>query len=261
MAHQSTIVSLTGKGTNPKTTLYVGGLEENVTQEILHAAFIPFGEVKDVSIPLDHASGTNRGFGFVDFELPEDAADAIDNMHNGGKSFVCMHPEHNVLLLRGMAFVAVRQLCRRTERRTYSSGPLPRCLIRRAVRQGTARKLRPAHQDQGRGQGLGIPGCLGRRGRLVGNCELRVHTGCWDLFCAARVQHACLCGNTINSCCCHCVTRKLSYLDYPRYERADAEQQLEQLEEKEAKAAERAALTKAAGLDAMEAAEAGLEQQ
>ncbi|KAK2079334.1 hypothetical protein QBZ16_003025 [Prototheca wickerhamii] len=164
MAHQSTIVSLTGKGTNPKTTLYVGGLEENVTQEILHAAFIPFGEVKDVSIPLDHASGTNRGFGFVDFELPEDAADAIDNMHNGE-------------------------------------------LYGRVLRVNYAQPTKIKGGDKG-----------------------------W----ASQAVWA-------------------DADDW--YERADAEQQLEQLEEKEAKAAERAALTKAAGLDAMEAAEAGLEQQ
>ena len=46
-----------GKGTNPKTTLYVGGLEENVNEAILNSAFIPFGEIKDVNIPLDHATG------------------------------------------------------------------------------------------------------------------------------------------------------------------------------------------------------------
>ena len=59
---QSTLVDLNavaggGKGTNPKTTLYVGGLEENVNEAILHSAFIPFGDIKDVNIPLDHATG------------------------------------------------------------------------------------------------------------------------------------------------------------------------------------------------------------
>lgn len=82
---QTTLVSLSGKGTNPKTTLYVGGLEESVTESILHAAFIPFGDIKDISVPLDHASGKHRGFGFVDFEDADDAAAAIDNMHNGGE--------------------------------------------------------------------------------------------------------------------------------------------------------------------------------
>ena len=59
---QSTLVDVSavaggGKGTNPKTTLYVGGLEENVNEAILHSAFIPFGDIKDVNIPLDHATG------------------------------------------------------------------------------------------------------------------------------------------------------------------------------------------------------------
>lgn len=30
-----------------------GGLEENVDEAIVHAAFIPFGDIKDVNIPLD----------------------------------------------------------------------------------------------------------------------------------------------------------------------------------------------------------------
>ena len=81
---QTTSVAVAGKGSNPKTTLYVGGLEESVNEAILHSAFIPFGEIKDVSIPLDHASGKHRGFGFVEFEDKEDTADAIDNMHNAG---------------------------------------------------------------------------------------------------------------------------------------------------------------------------------
>eukprot|EP00887_Chlorella_sp_A99_P001610 scaffold8.g1610.t1 len=79
---ESTLVQLTGKGSNPKTALYVGGLEENVNEATLHAAFLPFGDIKDVSVPLDHATGKHRGFGFVEFEDKEDAAAAMDNMHN-----------------------------------------------------------------------------------------------------------------------------------------------------------------------------------
>lgn len=75
-------MSVSGPGTNPKTTLYVGGLEESVNESILHSAFVPFGDIKDVTIPLDHTSGQHRGFGFVEYEEREDAADAIDNMGN-----------------------------------------------------------------------------------------------------------------------------------------------------------------------------------
>ena len=39
-----------------KSIVYVGGLEVNVTEEVLHAAFIPFGEIKTVQIPRDYQS-------------------------------------------------------------------------------------------------------------------------------------------------------------------------------------------------------------
>jgi RNA recognition motif-containing protein len=57
----TTLVATGGKGSNPKTTLYVGGLAENVNEEILQAAFLPFGNLKDINIPLDHATGKHRG--------------------------------------------------------------------------------------------------------------------------------------------------------------------------------------------------------
>lgn len=67
---------------NKKTTLYVGGLDPEVTVAIVQAAFVPFGDIKDISLPFDHASGHHRGFAFIEYESPEDAADAVDNMHN-----------------------------------------------------------------------------------------------------------------------------------------------------------------------------------
>jgi peptidyl-prolyl isomerase E (cyclophilin E) len=79
---ETTTVTVSGKGSNPKTVLYVGGLEEDVSEELLKAAFIPFGPIKECNIPLDNETGKHRGFGFVEFEEREDAADAIDNMHN-----------------------------------------------------------------------------------------------------------------------------------------------------------------------------------
>ncbi|KAN0024691.1 hypothetical protein ACTFIV_009100 [Dictyostelium citrinum] len=68
-------------GVNKKNVLYVGGISDDVTVEILRAAFIPFGNINDVILPMDHKTQKLKGFGFIDFELPEDAADALDNMH------------------------------------------------------------------------------------------------------------------------------------------------------------------------------------
>jgi len=45
-------------------------LDEQVTEDVLHAAFIPFGDIKEVSIPLDYRENKNRGFGFVSFYEP-----------------------------------------------------------------------------------------------------------------------------------------------------------------------------------------------
>ena len=46
-----------------KRILYVGGLAEEVNEKILHSAFVVFGDVLDVNIPIDYASNAHRGFG------------------------------------------------------------------------------------------------------------------------------------------------------------------------------------------------------
>nr|CAG8434160.1 617_t:CDS:2 [Entrophospora candida] len=70
------------KDNTSKTTIYVGGLDDQVNEEILHAAFIPFGDIVEIQIPPDPAShNQHRGFGFVEFEEADDAQAAIDNMN------------------------------------------------------------------------------------------------------------------------------------------------------------------------------------
>ncbi|XP_001630840.2 peptidyl-prolyl cis-trans isomerase E [Nematostella vectensis] len=64
-----------------KRVAYVGGLAEEVDEKVLHAAFIPFGDITDVQIPMDYTTSKHRGFGFVEFEFAEDTAAAIDNMN------------------------------------------------------------------------------------------------------------------------------------------------------------------------------------
>jgi len=64
-----------------KRMLYVGGLSEEVTVTTLREVFLPFGDIVDIQMPLDFDTQNHRGFGFVDFELPEDAVAAMDNMN------------------------------------------------------------------------------------------------------------------------------------------------------------------------------------
>lgn len=64
----------------PIRALVAGGLEDTVTDETLRAAFVPFGEVLEIGMPIDQTTQKHRGFAFVQFESADDAADAIDNM-------------------------------------------------------------------------------------------------------------------------------------------------------------------------------------
>jgi len=64
-----------------KKHIYVGGLAEEVTEQVLRNAFSMFGDLVDVQLPLDYETGKHRGFSFVEFELEEDALDAIDNLN------------------------------------------------------------------------------------------------------------------------------------------------------------------------------------
>ncbi|KAJ9300766.1 hypothetical protein DTO271G3_1930 [Paecilomyces variotii] len=66
-----------------KATVYVGGLDQAVTAHTLTEAFLPFGEIVDISLPkpdLPSSTDLHRGFGYVEFEFPPDAKEAIDNM-------------------------------------------------------------------------------------------------------------------------------------------------------------------------------------
>jgi RNA recognition motif-containing protein len=68
----------------PNSTVYVGGLDTTlVTAATLSEAFIPFGEISDVTLPKPEAPSStdlHRGFGYVEFEDAADAKEAIENM-------------------------------------------------------------------------------------------------------------------------------------------------------------------------------------
>jgi peptidyl-prolyl isomerase E (cyclophilin E) len=41
-----------------KSVIYIGGIDDSITEDVLIAAFIPFGEIKNIDVPLDHTTGT-----------------------------------------------------------------------------------------------------------------------------------------------------------------------------------------------------------
>lgn len=61
----------------------MGGLDNAVNEKLLADAFLPFGEIAEVTIPkpdLPSSKDPHRGFGYVEFEVITDAKEAIDNM-------------------------------------------------------------------------------------------------------------------------------------------------------------------------------------
>ena len=65
-----------------KRILYCGGISEEVDEKTLHAAFIPFGDIIDINIPIDFSTQKHRGFAFIEYESAQDASFAIDNMND-----------------------------------------------------------------------------------------------------------------------------------------------------------------------------------
>uniref|UniRef100_A0A8C1QDS7 Cold-inducible RNA-binding protein B-like n=1 Tax=Cyprinus carpio TaxID=7962 RepID=A0A8C1QDS7_CYPCA len=64
--------------------LFIGGLSYETTEQSLEEAFSKYGSIAKVDVIRDRETDRSRGFGFVTFENPEDAKDAMAAMN--GKS-------------------------------------------------------------------------------------------------------------------------------------------------------------------------------
>ena len=72
MSEENTIIS--------QTKLFVGGLNRKLRWKDLREEFSKFGEVAFARVKLDNETNKSRGFGFVEFVNPEDAAKAQKEM-------------------------------------------------------------------------------------------------------------------------------------------------------------------------------------
>ena len=64
------------------TNIYVKNIEPEVTDEDFRKLFEKYGEVTSASIAREPESGKSRGFGFVNYVKHEDAATAVEALHN-----------------------------------------------------------------------------------------------------------------------------------------------------------------------------------
>src|ERR1041385_8968104 len=71
--------------------LFVAGLPDSITEDVLRQLFeATGGNVVEVSLPKDRATGRPRGFGFVTLSTTEEASSARESLgawFQGGKSF------------------------------------------------------------------------------------------------------------------------------------------------------------------------------
>ncbi|HPY31062.1 MAG TPA: RNA-binding protein [Verrucomicrobiota bacterium] len=66
---------------NP-TRLFVGNLSYQTLENDLQDHFSQAGVVTSVNLMFDKVTGKSRGFAFVEFATPEEAARAVEQFHN-----------------------------------------------------------------------------------------------------------------------------------------------------------------------------------
>jgi len=71
---------LAENSTKKFTNVFIKNLDESVGDEKLKELFAPYGTIKSYVVMKDD-QGKSKGFGFVNFENPEDAEKAVDELH------------------------------------------------------------------------------------------------------------------------------------------------------------------------------------
>src|ERR1700753_3136208 len=64
--------------------IFIGGLNYELTEGDVITIFSQYGEVVDVNLPRDKATGKTKGFGFLMYEDQRSTILAVDNL-NGAK--------------------------------------------------------------------------------------------------------------------------------------------------------------------------------
>ncbi|KAK3125797.1 hypothetical protein QOZ80_7BG0609850 [Eleusine coracana subsp. coracana] len=87
-----------GRGRDLPTSLLVRNLRRDCRPEDLRRPFGQFGRLKDIYLPRDYYTGEPRGFGFIQYYDPEDAADAkyyMDGQVVLGRAVTVVFAEEN----------------------------------------------------------------------------------------------------------------------------------------------------------------------
>lgn len=61
--------------------IYVGSINFDVREDTIRIAFQPFGPIRSVSLSWDALANKHKGFAFVEFDIPEAATLALEQMN------------------------------------------------------------------------------------------------------------------------------------------------------------------------------------
>ncbi|KAJ2654051.1 Spliceosome-associated protein 49, partial [Coemansia sp. RSA 1199] len=66
---------------NQDASIYVGNLDDRVTDELLWELMVQAGPVVSVHLPKDRVTQSTQGYGFVEFQTEADAQYAVQVMN------------------------------------------------------------------------------------------------------------------------------------------------------------------------------------
>lgn len=77
--------------------VYVGSISFELKEDTIRTAFLPFGPIKSINMSWDSATQKHKGFAFVEYDLPEAAQLALDQMNGimlGGRNIKVGRPSN-----------------------------------------------------------------------------------------------------------------------------------------------------------------------
>ncbi len=87
--------------------LYVGGLLDHVTEDVLENLFSAYGTVESVTVVINKITDLPNGFGFVEMSCDSEAEEAIQNLNGTqveGRTIRVYEARPRLLRRRGKVF-------------------------------------------------------------------------------------------------------------------------------------------------------------
>lgn len=85
--------------TYPNDRVYVGSISFELKEDTIRQAFLPFGPIKSINMSWDPVTQKHKGFAFVEYEIPEAAQLALEQMNGvmiGGRNIKVQQSPKNL---------------------------------------------------------------------------------------------------------------------------------------------------------------------